>query len=70
MHHKIIKSLKASSLFRNIYSFSSLDKNFQVCCYCLIYSNYGPTILAQQHAEMQGLHQVLWLFGEDRQVRN
>lgn len=30
--------------------------------------NYGPTILAQQHAEMQGLHQVLWLFGEDRQV--
>ncbi|XP_044184532.1 branched-chain-amino-acid aminotransferase-like [Acropora millepora] len=30
--------------------------------------NYGPTILAQQHAEMQGLQQVLWLFGENRQV--
>lgn len=30
--------------------------------------NYGPTILAQRHAEMQGLQQVLWLFGEDRQI--
>ena len=32
--------------------------------------NYGPTILAQRHAEMQGLQQVLWLFGEERQVRS
>lgn len=30
--------------------------------------NYGPTILAQRHAEMQGLQQVLWLFGEERQI--
>ncbi|KAJ7390998.1 branched-chain-amino-acid aminotransferase [Desmophyllum pertusum] len=30
--------------------------------------NYGPTILAQRHAEMQGLQQVLWLYGEERQI--
>lgn len=35
-----------------------------------IHRNYGPTILAQRHAEMQGLQQVLWLFGENRQVRS
>lgn len=36
----------------------------------LMNRNYGPTILAQRHAEMQGLQQVLWLFGEERQVRS
>lgn len=30
--------------------------------------NYGPTILAQRHAEMQGLQQVLWLYGDERQI--
>ncbi|RMX42868.1 hypothetical protein pdam_00005140 [Pocillopora damicornis] len=35
---------------------------------CKMGGNYGPTILAQRHAEMQGLQQVLWLYGEERQI--
>ncbi|KAM7431193.1 branched-chain-amino-acid aminotransferase [Porites harrisoni] len=38
------------------------------CGDCKLGGNYGPTILAQRHAEMQGLQQVLWLFGEERQI--
>ncbi|XP_022781770.1 branched-chain-amino-acid aminotransferase-like isoform X2 [Stylophora pistillata] len=35
---------------------------------CKMGGNYGPTILAQRDAEMQGLQQVLWLYGEERQI--
>ncbi|CAL1683270.1 unnamed protein product [Lasius platythorax] len=31
-------------------------------------SNYGPTIPAQQLASEKGLHQVLWLYGEDHEI--
>ncbi|XP_014484970.1 PREDICTED: branched-chain-amino-acid aminotransferase, cytosolic [Dinoponera quadriceps] len=31
-------------------------------------SNYGPTIQVQQEAADKGLHQVLWLYGEDHQL--
>lgn len=31
-------------------------------------SNYGPTILIQKNAESKGFHQILWLFGEDKQL--
>lgn len=31
-------------------------------------SNYGPTIQVQKEANRQGLHQVLWLYGEDHQI--
>lgn len=31
-------------------------------------SNYGPTIQIQKEAAAQGLNQILWLYGEDRQV--
>jgi branched-chain amino acid aminotransferase len=31
-------------------------------------SNYGPTIQIQKEATAQGINQILWLYGEDRQV--
>ncbi|XP_029163145.1 branched-chain-amino-acid aminotransferase, cytosolic [Nylanderia fulva] len=31
-------------------------------------SNYGPTIPMQQEANEKGLHQVLWLYGEDHEI--
>lgn len=31
-------------------------------------SNYGPTIHVQQEADEKGLHQVLWLYGEDHEL--
>ena len=31
-------------------------------------SNYGPTLKVQREALSKGLHQVLWLFGEDHQL--
>lgn len=31
-------------------------------------SNYAPTIQAQQEAGEKGLHQVLWLYGEDHEL--
>ena len=31
-------------------------------------SNYGPTLSVQKTAVEKGCHQVLWLFGEDRQI--
>ena len=44
--------------------------HFRYICFVYFHNrNYGPTILAQRHAEMQGLQQVLWLYGEERQVR-
>ena len=36
---------------------------------CCILRNYGPTIRIQKVAESKGCNQVLWLFGEDHQVR-
>lgn len=31
-------------------------------------SNYGPTLQVQQEANEKGLHQVLWLYGENHEV--
>ena len=31
-------------------------------------SNYGPTIQVQQEATEKGLHQVLWLYGENNEL--
>lgn len=31
-------------------------------------SNYAPTIHIQKEAEQKGLHQVLWLYGDNHQM--
>lgn len=31
-------------------------------------SNYAPTIQVQREASEKGLHQVLWLYGDDREL--
>jgi hypothetical protein len=34
----------------------------------LCFRNYGPTLLAQAEARKRNCEQVLWLYGEDKQV--
>lgn len=36
--------------------------------YAKLGANYGPSLAAHGQAQAQGFDQVLWLFGEDRQV--
>jgi branched-chain amino acid aminotransferase len=36
--------------------------------YAKLGANYGPSLAAHGKAQAQGFDQVLWLFGEDRQV--